>query len=91
MAQNQLSVQGDFLNALRKERKRVAIYLVNGIRLVGHIQSFDTYMLYLNSTTGSQMVFKHSISTIGADTGPAARSNSRGSGARDSTNRSYAK
>ena len=91
MAQNQPGVQGDFLNAMRKERKRVAIYLVNGIRLVGHIQSFDTYMLYLNSTTGSQMIFKHSISTIGEDTGPAVRSNSRASGSRDFTNRSHAK
>ncbi|MCE4541842.1 MULTISPECIES: RNA chaperone Hfq [unclassified Caballeronia] len=91
MAQNQPGVQGDFLNAARKEGKRVAIYLVNGIRLVGHIQSFDTYMLYLSSTTGSQMIFKHSISTIGEDTGPAVRSNSRASGPRDFTNRSHAK
>jgi host factor-I protein len=87
MAQNQPVVPGDFLNAMRKEPKRVAIYLVNGIRLVGHIQSFDTYMLYLNSTAGSQMIFKHSISTIGEDAGPTVRSNSRASGSRDLTNR----
>lgn len=91
MAQNPPGVQGEFLNALRNERKRVAIYLVNGIRLVGHIESFDTYMLYLSATTGSQMLFKHAISTIGEDTGPAVRSNNRGSVSRDHVNRSHSK
>ncbi|WP_309907055.1 RNA chaperone Hfq [Caballeronia sp. LZ035] len=59
--------QNDFLNALRKERKRVAIFLVNGIKLTGHIQSFDPYMVYLSSTAGAQSIYKHAISTISED------------------------
>jgi host factor-I protein len=56
--------QNEFLNVLRKEHKRVSIFLVNGIKLTGHIQSFDPYMVYLNSTAGAQSIYKHAISTI---------------------------
>ncbi len=75
--QNTQNIQSDFLNALRKERKRVSIFLVNGIKLAGHIQSFDTYMVYLNSSTGPQTIFKHAISTIGEDQGPTRGASSR--------------
>jgi host factor-I protein len=75
-------IQNDFLNALRKERKRVAIFLVNGIKLIGHIQSFDAYMVYLDSSTGPQALFKHAISTVGEDQGPANRSGGRTGGPR---------
>ncbi|SAK84090.1 Hfq protein [Caballeronia temeraria] len=77
MSNSPASIQGDFLNALRKERKRVSIYLVNGIKLTGHIQSFDTYMVYLNSTSGNQVLFKHAISTICEDHGAPGRPNHR--------------
>jgi host factor-I protein len=63
--------QSDVLNAARKERKRVAIFLVNGVRLVGHIESFDQYLVMLSSAAGIQAVYKHSISTIQEDTGKA--------------------
>jgi host factor-I protein len=45
-------IQREFLNALTKEHVRVSVFLVNGIRLVGYIQSFDQYVLMLNSATG---------------------------------------
>jgi host factor-I protein len=61
--------QNEFLNSLRKEHKRVAVFLVNGIKLTGHVQSFDPYMVYLNSTTGAQAIYKHAISTISEDLG----------------------
>jgi host factor-I protein len=61
--------QNELLNAMRKERKRVEIYLVNGIRLVGHIESFDQYLVMLRTVTGLQAVYKRAISTIQADTG----------------------
>jgi host factor-I protein len=68
------SQQSDFLNTARKERKRVAVYLVSGIRLVGTIESFDQYLLLLRTPTGVQTVYKHAISTIQVDTGkPHAR------------------
>jgi len=58
-----LSLQEPFLNTLRKESIQVAIYLVNGIKLQGEIESFDQYVIILKSTI-SQMVYKHAISTI---------------------------
>ena len=57
------TLQDPFLNALRKERVSVAIYLVNGIKLQGHIESFDQFVVLLKNTV-SQMVYKHAISTI---------------------------
>ncbi len=57
------SLQDPFLNALRRERVPVAIYLVNGIKLQGTIESFDQFVVLLRNTV-SQMVYKHAISTI---------------------------
>lgn len=56
-------LQDPFLNALRKEHIPVAIYLVNGIKLQGHIDSFDQYVVLLKSSV-TQMVYKHAISTV---------------------------
>ena len=52
-----------FLNALRKERVPVSIFLVNGIKLQGQIESFDQFVVLLKNTV-SQMVYKHAISTV---------------------------
>ena len=57
-------LQDPFLNALRKEHIPVSIYLVNGIKLQGNIESFDQYVVLLRNTV-TQMVYKHAISTIG--------------------------
>jgi len=57
------SLQDPFLNALRKERVPVSIYLVNGIKLQGQIESFDQFVILLKNSV-SQMVYKHAISTI---------------------------
>ncbi|MFA5372327.1 MAG: RNA chaperone Hfq [Sideroxydans sp.] len=56
-------LQDPFLNTLRKEHVQVAIYLVNGIKLQGQIDSFDQYVVLLKNTV-TQMVYKHAISTI---------------------------
>ena len=56
-------LQEPFLNALRKEKIPVAIYLVNGIKLQGQVDSFDQYVIILKNTV-NQMVYKHAISTI---------------------------
>jgi host factor-I protein len=56
-------VQDPFLNVLRKERVPVSIYLVNGIKLQGQVESFDQYVVLLRNTI-TQMVYKHAISTI---------------------------
>jgi host factor-I protein len=57
------SLQDPFLNALRRERIPVSIYLVNGIKLQGTIESFDQFVVLLRNTV-SQMVYKHAISTV---------------------------
>ncbi len=62
-------IQEEFLNMLTKEHVRVNVFLVNGIRLVGYIQSFDQYVLMLNSATGMQTIYKHAISTVQEDIG----------------------
>ena len=57
------SLQDPFLNALRKERIPVSIYLVNGIKLQGQVESFDQFVILLKNSV-SQLVYKHAISTI---------------------------
>ncbi|QJY41164.1 RNA chaperone Hfq [Vibrio cholerae] len=51
------------MNALRRERIPVSIYLVNGIKLQGQIESFDQFVILLKNTV-NQMVYKHAISTV---------------------------
>lgn len=57
------SLQDPFLNTLRKEKVPVSIFLVNGIKLQGQIESFDQFVVLLKNTV-SQMVYKHAISTV---------------------------
>ncbi len=57
------SLQDPFLNALRKERIPVSIYLVNGIKLQGQVESFDQFVILLKNNV-CQMVYKHAVSTI---------------------------
>ncbi|MEO0421481.1 MAG: RNA chaperone Hfq [Pseudomonadota bacterium] len=57
------TLQDPFLNTLRRENVPVSIYLVNGIKLQGHIDSFDQFVVLLRNTV-NQMVYKHAISTV---------------------------
>ena len=63
MTQKGQLLQDPFLNILRKDRIPVSIYLVNGIKLQGQIESFDQYVALLRNTV-TQMVYKHAISTV---------------------------
>jgi host factor-I protein len=64
MAKNEKELlQDPFLNMLRKEHVPVSIYLVNGIKLQGVIESFDQYVILLRNTV-TQMVYKHAVSTV---------------------------
>ena len=51
------------LNILRKEKVPVSIYLVNGIKLQGQVDSFDQFVVLLKNSV-NQMVYKHAISTV---------------------------
>src|SRR5215831_2125767 len=71
------NIQDGFLNAARKERLQVTIYLVSGVKLTGRVRSFDKFSLVLEGNNQEQLVFKHAISTIalpraGASTLPPA-------------------
>lgn len=57
------ALQDPFLNILRKEKIPVSVFLVNGIRLQGQIESFDQFVVLLRNSV-SQMIYKHAISTI---------------------------
>ncbi len=57
------SLQDPFLNLLRKGRVPVSIFLINGIKLQGQIESFDQFVILLRSNV-SQMIYKHAVSTI---------------------------
>lgn len=57
------ALQDSFLNALRKENIPVSIFLINGIKLQGHIEAFDPYVVMLKNGV-TQLIFKHAISTV---------------------------
>lgn len=57
------SLQDPFLNALRKERIPVSIFLVSGVRLQGQIESFDAFVILLRNTV-NQLIYKSAISSV---------------------------
>lgn len=57
------TLQDGFLNACRRDKVPVSIYLVNGIKLQGMISSFDQFVVFLKNNV-EQMVYKHAISTV---------------------------
>ena len=78
MAKGQ-SLQDPFLNALRRERVPVSIYLVNGIKLQGQIESFDQFVILLKNTV-SQMVYQHACATVVPSRPVSHHSNNAGGG-----------
>jgi host factor-I protein len=64
MSQKQQNLQDTFLNAVRKSKVAVTIFLVNGVKLQGNITWFDNFCVLLRRDGHSQLVYKHAISTI---------------------------
>jgi host factor-I protein len=58
------NLQDTFLNAVRKQRAPLTIFLVNGVKLQGVVTWFDNFCLLLRRDGQSQLVYKHAISTI---------------------------
>src|SRR5690348_8923900 len=71
MAARQLSLQDHFLNAVRRSKQPVTIFLVKGVKLQGVITWFDAFSLLLRREGSSQLVYKHSISTVMPSETPA--------------------
>ena len=64
MAARALSLQDHFLNSIRRAKLPVTIFLVKGVKLQGVVTWFDAFSLLLRREGASQLVYKHSISTI---------------------------
>ena len=64
MSARSLSLQDHFLNAIRRAKLPVTIFLVKGVKLQGVVTWFDAFSLLLRREGASQLVYKHSISTI---------------------------
>jgi host factor-I protein len=58
------NIQDTFLNAARKERSSITLYLMSGVKLTGRIRSFDKYSVVLETSNLEQLIFKHAISTV---------------------------
>lgn len=58
------NLQDRYLNTIRKTNMGVSLYLVNGIKLQGQIESFDAFSVVLKHNGTNQMVYKHAISTV---------------------------
>ena len=64
MASSQSNLQDNFLNAVRKSKNPVTLFLVNGVKLQGVITWFDNFSVLLRREGTVQLVYKHAISTI---------------------------
>ena len=58
------NLQDAFLNAVRKTRTPLTIFLVNGVKLQGVVSWFDSFCVLLRRDGQAQLVYKHAISTI---------------------------
>lgn len=58
------NVQEAFLNAIRKEKMAVTVFLINGVKLQGIVTWFDNFSLLLKRESHVQLVYKHAVSTI---------------------------
>ena len=64
MASSQSNLQDSFLNAVRKTKNPVTLFLVNGVKLQGVITWFDNFSVLLRREGTVQLVYKHAISTV---------------------------
>lgn len=62
--EGKMNLQDTFLNEARKENAAVSIYLMSGVQMKGRVKSFDSFTVLLVSENGSQLIYKHAISTI---------------------------
>lgn len=58
------NIQDVYLNAMRRDKTPITIFLIGGVRLTGRIRGFDKYSVVLESNNQDQLIFKHAISTI---------------------------
>ena len=65
MKNTALNLQDLFLNNARKEKLPVTIFLMNGVKVKGHVKGFDSYIILLEGENKQQnLIYKHAVSTI---------------------------
>jgi host factor-I protein len=64
MADRANNLQDVFLNAIRKQKAPVTMFLINGVKLQGVVTWFDNFSVLLRRDGHSQLVYKHAISTV---------------------------
>ena len=87
MQKDSFNIQDAFCNNARKEKTQITIYLINGIKLIGRIKSFDKYTVILGNGHQEQMIFKHAISTISTPRTMGHHTDSAGGPGGDRTSR----
>jgi len=63
MVKNQINIQDQFLNRIRRDRKQVVIELTTGRKIEGVILSFDNFCI-ITRGEADQLVYKHAICSI---------------------------
>jgi host factor-I protein len=58
------NLQDIFLTQVRRERRSVTMFLMNGFQMRGYVTGFDAFTVVLSSDGKQQVVYKHAISTI---------------------------
>lgn len=64
MDNTNFNIQDGYFAKLRREKTVTTIYLVNGVKLIGKIKSFDKFAILIENNHQEQLIFKHAISTI---------------------------
>lgn len=64
MAKKRKEDQNSYLSFLQHQNKKVRLYLMNGIKLEGHITGFDNFVVFLKNKGKTNLVFKHSLTTL---------------------------
>jgi len=64
MTDKNQNVQDVFLNAIRKQKVAVTVFLVNGVKLQGYVTWFDNFSILLKRDAHIQLIYKHAVSTI---------------------------
>ncbi len=63
MMKNQMNIQDQFLNRIRRDRNHVIVDLIKGQKIEGVIHSFDNFCIVLRGEA-DQLVYKHAIASI---------------------------
>lgn len=61
------NLQEMFLTQLRRERRQVTVFLMNGFQMRGQVSGFDAFIVVLMTEGKQQIIYKHAISTIVPD------------------------